>query len=760
MNSSQHSMGNSLALAEGRGEARTAVSQLASELRARWDEGAPPDAQAALALHPELGADRSVVRDLAYEEYCRRREAGEALDPDAFCDRFPALKASLRRLLEAHEFCEENPDLWSEESQRWPGPGELVGGFELRRELGRGAFARVYLAAEPLLGGRAVAVKLSRWGTAEAELLGKLSHPNVVPVHSISADPTRGLTAICMPYLGAATLCDVLDRAFAGPAGPAGARVILEAAREAIPAGELAGEPPPPAPLLRSGTYVDGVRHLAAQLADALAFVHARGICHHDLKPSNVLLTPDGRPMLLDFNLSRDATRAAGVPGGTLPYMSPEQLRATGPGDPEGAAPPGPAADIFSFGVLLYELLSGAHPFGPIPAGAVNSTEREGLRQRLLTRLGSRPRPLREVSPAVDESLAQLVEGCLAYRPEDRPRAADLARALRGSLSRLRRAGRWVRRRPLLAAALLTVALAAAAAGGYLLVTREPEDVRQFKLARAAYARQDPGRAVEHFTRAIYLEPTRAAAFFGRARARQRLGGQQDFESAWSDYEQADKLAPQGKAKAGVGFCLNRQGRAELAVRWYKDAIAAGYERAEVLNNLGFTYLQLNQPQEARKSLDRAVKLNPRLQAAYHNRAWSHYDDGVRLWGLIYGRQPGQGPDPQGAQRLRELDDHTRAGIEDIERALQLGPASAELSLDAAGLYALKAWRDREAVGVALRHLQRLAREDLEQTANDLVFTRVCADPEFARLRQAALPRAGNLPTTSRLLDPIRDEEN
>src|SRR5262249_46995343 len=140
----------------------------------------------------------------------------------------------------------------------------------------------------------------------EARMLGPLEHPNIVPLLSARGFARAGLAAVCMPFAGAATLDHLFGRAFPHPDSPPPrhAGVILEAARsEARP-----GDPGPvqrrPDPCLVHGSYVEGVMHLGAQLADALAYVHECGVCHLDLKPSNVLLSPDGRPLLIDFNLS------------------------------------------------------------------------------------------------------------------------------------------------------------------------------------------------------------------------------------------------------------------------------------------------------------------------------------------------------------------------------------------------------------------------------------------------------------------------
>src|SRR5207244_1261487 len=101
-------------------------------------------------------------------------------------------------------------------------------------------------------------------------------------------------------------------------------------------------------------------------LADGLAHAHDRGILHRDLKPANVILTDDGRPMLVDFNLAED-TKSRGQAerasvGGTLPYMAPEHLEAFGGGS---ASRLDGRSDIFSLGVILFELLTGRHPFAP-----------------------------------------------------------------------------------------------------------------------------------------------------------------------------------------------------------------------------------------------------------------------------------------------------------------------------------------------------------------------------------------------------------
>src|SRR5206468_1825944 len=113
---------------------------------------------------------------------------------------------------------------------------------------------------------------------------------------------------------------------------------------------------------LEGRSYIEVILILGSQLADGLGHAHRRGILHRDLKPANILFTDEGRPMLLDFNLAEDtkqrhAAERAAI-GGTLPYMAPEHLEAyrTGKGQLDERC------DIFSLGVILFELLTGRHP--------------------------------------------------------------------------------------------------------------------------------------------------------------------------------------------------------------------------------------------------------------------------------------------------------------------------------------------------------------------------------------------------------------
>ncbi len=595
------------------------ANRVADAIKLRWRQGEPPDVNGALASHPGLRRYKSVVLDLAYAEYRQRLQAGEPVDAVTFAGRFPSLERSLCLLIEVHGLLSQDPDLQLlQDSLRWPEAGSRFLQFDLVAEIGRGAFGRVFLATEPALGGRTIVVKIAPGGGVEAEILGKLRHPNIVPVYSLQEDETAGLAAFCMPYLGRATLCDVLDQSF--PTGrespPLRARAILDAVAAANKDFD-SQESPPPVAILRRGSYVDGVVHLAAQLADALAHSHGRGIYHRDLKPSNVLMASEGRPLLLDFNLSVDAGLPAWKVGGTLPYMPPEELANLA--RPKTDSRPlryDPRSDLFSLGVIVYELLTGNLPFGSI----ARDQPLEETAIRLRKQQESGPRPVRDLNGRVDRRLARLVESCLAFEPERRPQTAQqLAAALRRELSLPRRGRRWIgNHRGLvvgLGAALLSLSLAVT----LFLALRPPYSVRQLQLGLARIEQGEYAAAVDYLSNSIRSNPNSSEALFARGRAYQRLG---EFQTAFQDFSSANRLKSTPITNACRGYCLSRIKSFKAATAMYDLALKSGFDRPAVLyNNIGYTYLMLGQLDDAEKYLQRAVRADGNLQAAHYNLA-------------------------------------------------------------------------------------------------------------------------------------------
>ncbi len=322
-----------------------------------------------------------------------------------------------------------------------PEVGDEFEGFRLCADLGKGGMARVFLARQGDLADRPVVMKIARdvWG--EANLLAQLHHPNIVPVYSVHYQ--EPLQAFCMPYAGCTTFLDILHAVRGQPAVPTEGQFFCELIEQSLAfAGATCPDPMPPArsgaKFLDSGlheiSYVEGVLRLALQLADALVHAHARGIVHRDLKPANILLTDEGRPVLLDFNAAEDTKRptnpADAYIAGTLPYMAPEHITAL-----QGkAATIDARCDLYAFGVIMFELLTGRYPFKESDLSIRDLDILLAERQVI-------PPPLRPWNPAVAPALEAIVCRCLEADPELRYQTAgelkeDLERALsRRSLS-------------------------------------------------------------------------------------------------------------------------------------------------------------------------------------------------------------------------------------------------------------------------------------------------------------------------------------
>ncbi len=645
--------------------AQSRTESLLAQVISTWCAGDRPDTAEFLSRYPDLRQRQSVLLGLAYEEYCLRKEAGETLTLESFCDRFPTCRRSLGRLLAVHECGDEDANLGATldlEEVEWPTIGTEFLGFHLLQELGRGAFAHVYLARQPALGNRLVVVKVAQYGAAEAEMLGRLAHRNIVPVYSVSEDHATHVTAVCMPYLGSATLLDVLDVGFADNRPPERARFIQETAvqesiPEAVPEMYVGGDH-----RLQRGTYVDGIVHLAAQLAEALQHTHQAGICHRDLKPSNVLLTPSGCPMLLDFNLSSDNQLERIYVGGTLPYMAPEQLRTMTTEDAVQDADSDPRSDLFSLGVILYEMFTGRLPFGDRPPGAAPA---EAAAQ-LLARQQQGCRGVRQYNPRVNARLSGIVGQCLALDPAQRPVSAQaLADALHRQLAPAARLERWASRRKFLLGA---VTLALALLGGSALAvisTRAPLAEREYNAGIREFQAGRFQPAVEHFTRAHNARPAAYQPLFARGQALLQAA---DYANAIADLEQAHTISPLGLTAAWIGYGCDCADQGFKAEDHYARAVEQfRFETAAIWNNRGHNAYRRNRPAKAIDHLTRALQLDPDCTTAYHNRALAYAFCGNKVGaeGTSYGQ----------------------LAIQDIERAMASGSITGWLLVDAAVIH-------------------------------------------------------------------------
>jgi len=466
------------------GQARTPMDEpgarlalLRADMTLRWESGEKVGAQWYLDRYSDLGEDTVVA--LIYEEFCLREEDRGNPDPADYLSRFAQVAGPLRRVLEIHELVGSDRTATvlpfslanggaSGSDAAFPEAGQTIAGFSLVEELGRGTFARVFLARERQLADRPVALKVARRGSHEPQTLARLQHTHIVPVHSHGIDAATGLHLLCMPYFGRVTLARIL----ADPEVQAAATgaALVEALDRLEPAGVLPAGPSTGRAALERRSYPRAIAWWGARLAEALDHAHDRGVLHRDIKPSNVLVTSDGMPMLLDFNLAREPVLGDGTAdatatlGGTIDYMPPEHLKAIAEGTSDLLDGRG---DIYGLGVVLFEAVTGKRPFAAARRGA-------SVVEILLRAADERLRPLprlRDRHPEIPPALEAVIRHSMEPHAGDRyVRAAELAEDLQAVADDLplcharepwpSRATGWIRRRQRRLAAALAILLA------------------------------------------------------------------------------------------------------------------------------------------------------------------------------------------------------------------------------------------------------------------------------------------------------------
>ena len=573
-----------------------------ADLQNRYRRGERPAAREYLDRFPELATEGGRALSLIYEEYCLRVEAKERIDASEFCRDYPTWRDSLESQLAYHHDLSRAVEAPAEDvGPEFPAPGERFGEYELIRYLGEGASAHVYLAGLASLGGRLFALKVSRDRGIEPEVLGKLDHPNIVPVIASIIDPATGLRGLVMPYRPGLPLDKVIRR-LRREGLPGRARALRAMVDHDPDPEDKDGARPGWSGFPDDAAYADAVAWVGLKVARALAHAHGLGFYHRDVKPENILLNGRDGPLLIDFNLAHDPASASEARqaqrGGTLPYMAREHLEAFR--DPALWPRVGGRADLFSLGLVLRELLTLQPPVRPPDALPLP----RALNAMIQAREAAQP-PIRRANPLVPHALGAIVAKCLAASPDDRyASAAALAEDL----------ARYLARRPLkhttnpsrAESALNSLrrqraAIAVAAAALAIAVPTQ-------KWLTAPPSALQNAQSVE--TPAVLEEAAAAEAEGREADANEMITRAVKHGDAVRSFQAAAKRHPRSLALLlGLAYAYEEANLLADAERTYRDALARDGKSLGAIAGLANVKVRRSQYAEALGLLDRCVAI-------------------------------------------------------------------------------------------------------------------------------------------------------
>ena len=503
--------------------------------------------------------------------------------------------------------------------------GQTISHYRIIEKLGRGGMGEVYLAEDRRLD-RKVAIKFLPTEVAnddrakqrllrEAKTAATLDHPNICAIYEVGQED--GYSFIVLQYVEGETLAARLKRQ-------------LPDLREALT--------------------------IAAQVADALHEAHARGIIHRDIKPENIMLTSRNQVKVLDFGLAKvmrdasiidaDTATMFSIPGmvmGTVPYMSPEQVR----GEELDCR-----SDIFSFGTLVYELLSGRRPFEAKSSAEVISAiltrEPQPITRSSLSHSGTGEEQLIRKCLQKDaglryQTMGDLISDLQQIRREYdsgqvRPRngttkaaTTPISKAIAGNKGQGFRVSR-------LRLILTSLAFVLGATGLYLFSARPWKHgpvavISSNKVAYDAYMRgkvnvasENPDNnaaAIRFFEQSVVADPNFAAAYAELARAytiKARYSGtatekQKLYEDAEVDVEKALAIDPnlaEGHFARGLMLWTPyKRFPHDQAIQSYHRAIELNPNFDEAHHQLGFIYVHIGLLDKGQQEIERALAINP-----------------------------------------------------------------------------------------------------------------------------------------------------
>ncbi|WP_029899963.1 serine/threonine-protein kinase [Nocardia brasiliensis] len=401
------------------------------DLRERWGRAAALGKRIAeyRKEFPEVEQSPDLADLVCAEFSARRRHA--PLPVAEFIAEYPEFADEIRERLAAFDTDEGAADVGAAESAAAVAalaalaPGRRIDDFDLLTDLGAGVLGRVFLARQRSMQ-RLVAVRLSAGRASAPQTMAQLDHAHIVRVFDqrvlLEAATPR---LVYMQYLPGGTALGVLEQRRRDPESDGGAALLraVDAAMEAK--GEIRPSDSSVRAEIAALSWPETVAWVGRRLADALDHAAHLGVLHHDIKPANVLFTAEGVPKLADFALRESGgTNHAELEADSLRYRSPEQLaRLLDPAAPA----PGTRSDLYSLGLLLWEMLTGAHPFDDQPEAA--EARPDALTRMLEARRAGIPDSALAQLPAdTPAALRRVLLDCLRAEPKRRWRnGAELA---------------------------------------------------------------------------------------------------------------------------------------------------------------------------------------------------------------------------------------------------------------------------------------------------------------------------------------------
>lgn len=559
--------------------------------------------------------------------------------------------------------------------------GRRIGEYVILEELGRGGMGIVFLAIQPSLD-RYVALKILPGGIvldtrmiqrfrSEAKIIARFNQPNIVPIYSTGED--QGVYYIAMGYVPGVSLNKVIELLGKVPSADIDAAIVRDIIGKAPSAirtggssrGGIFAERPD---TFWKKSYVEFVVAIATEIADALAYAHRNGIYHGDLKPSNIIMSSTGVPVVADFGLSVEAGLKGESQslqlGGTVPYMAPEQIE----GHEINAQ-----TDVWSFGVVMYELLTLRHPF---EGGAASRTM-----HRVLTH---EPRLMRRLNRAIPRNLEAIVSKCLEKDTNDRyesiPDACkDISDFLGAKPTKAKPVGaavrmkRWIKRHPaeaalcfVLGAVMLLAGLAVLdwrLVGNRINLANSYRDGEQHDRALILYDKVERLLAWWPLSkhRLGKVLPGKAKAYLGMAELRSM---EADYDKAAEYFLMAEGIVSarpklfnkyfSSKLQGKIGDLCLTIGQHEKAAERYEKVLKLGHEDAWALWRLVGVANDHKDYDKALSYLKRLEELTPWASNVYSEigRVWAIKGDQGKV---IYYLEKALELDPENSSILTSL---------------------------------------------------------------------------------------------------------